>query len=154
MGRVKNLLISFINTVEETLSERVQSLSAKPEGNQVAEKIKEPPSLSEDECLLLNKKSDEENTNIIKVLDYKTYLLLSIVPNIKIDENEPESALKIFTSEQLLMENWLEHLSNFDRIKKFQKLIRPTKVLPDKNSITRRNIKCLRDLPLQKQTLN
>ena len=161
MGRVKDLLLSLINSVEENLSDKIKSLPVNPQEDCVVQEDKEPPSISEEDCLLFNVKSNEENVNILKLLDYKTYILLSILPSVKLDEDEPKSALDIFTSEQLLMENWLEHLSNLDRIKKFQKLIRPSKIIlsksssqENKNSNIKRNIKCLRDLPLQRQTLN
>jgi hypothetical protein len=161
MGRVKDLLLNLINSVEENLSDKIKSLSVNAQQDCIIQKDKEPPSISEEDCLLFNAKNNEENVNILKLLDYKTYLLLSILPSVKLDEDEPKSALDIFTSEQLLMENWLEHLSNLDRIKKFQKLIRPSKTIlsksssyESKNSNIKRNIKCLRDLPLQRQTLN
>ena len=121
MGRVKDLLLSLINSVEENLSDKIKSLPVNPQEDCVVQEDKEPPSISEEDCLLFNVKSNEENVNILKLLDYKTYILLSILPSVKLDEDEPKSALDIFTSEQLLMENWLEHLSNLDRIKSWFK---------------------------------
>jgi hypothetical protein len=158
MGKVKNLLLNFLNNLEERLSDKVKTLQDKVDSfPQEEEKI--PSELSEEECLLINTLSQESNSKILKSLDYKTYLLLSILPEIKIEEDEPKASLDIFITEPVLMENWLEHFSNLNRIKQFQALIKHPKILSgrylsESNGTNRRNIKCLRDLPLLKQTLN
>lgn len=158
MSKMKKMLLNFLTNLEERLTEKVKTLEANSD-SVIADEEKLPSELSEEDCFLINLLSDESNPEILKSLDYKTYLLLSILPSMKIAEDEPRPALEIFTTEATLMENWLEHFSNLNRIKQFQSLIKNPKILsgrysPEKDGNSKRNIKCLRDLPLLKQTLN
>ena len=159
MGKVKNLLVDLYQLLEQTFGSTDQVDPSTPTS------INNPPiiPLTQEECFNFNLDSTNLNLEIIEKIDYKTYLLLLMAGYADVPEKGKLEVTELFTTEPLLMEFWLLHLSNRTKFKNFYSLIANKEyflpineevILTTQVKPKQKKIKCLHDLPLQKKLLN
>jgi len=139
MGRVKNLLTKIINKTKTTIE--IADVNPLP-ANEIIKKKEDTWTLLPG-VPLTPEEVLEQNKLLIKSIDYGVDFILEFIDELN---NSNVSFRDIFVSDRQIMKLWLAHIAYKNKITSFSNLIR--------NTTTKKKIKCITDLPLQKKLLN